>query len=79
MLAGSRSPGFVTAVLPFGPVASVASPALHFQDRIPGSRRMLSFIGSHWLPSAGLGSRVVAPPGAAKGAPRLIRSKQHIA
>ncbi|KAJ1190608.1 hypothetical protein NDU88_007346 [Pleurodeles waltl] len=45
---------------------------------------MLNFIGSHrcppgGLPSAGLGSRIVAPPGAAKGAPRLIRSKQHVA
>ncbi|KAJ1143474.1 hypothetical protein NDU88_009782 [Pleurodeles waltl] len=31
------------------------------------------------LPSAGLGSRVVAPPGATRGVPRLLRSKQHVA
>ncbi|KAJ1142234.1 hypothetical protein NDU88_008561 [Pleurodeles waltl] len=52
---------------------------MHFQDRIPGSGKMLSFIGSHLLPSAGLGNQVVAAPGAAKGALRLIRSKQHVA
>ncbi|KAJ1203038.1 hypothetical protein NDU88_006833 [Pleurodeles waltl] len=73
MLAGSRSPGSVTSVLPFGPVVSAASQALLFQDRIPGE--MLRFIGSHRPPSAGLGHRVVAPP----GAPRLICSKQHVA
>ncbi|KAJ1090771.1 hypothetical protein NDU88_003900 [Pleurodeles waltl] len=42
------------------------------------------FIGPHRglpgrLSSAGLGSRVIAPPGAARGVPRLSRSMQHVA
>ncbi|KAJ1168960.1 hypothetical protein NDU88_000872 [Pleurodeles waltl] len=47
MRAGSRSPGFVSAALPLGPVVSTANPALQLQDRIPGSREDDNF---HWTP-----------------------------
>ncbi|KAJ1108072.1 hypothetical protein NDU88_005455 [Pleurodeles waltl] len=50
----------------------------------PAPGRMPIFIGPHQgLPgrpsTAGLGSQVVAPPGAVRGVPRLSRSMRHVA
>ncbi|KAJ1170250.1 hypothetical protein NDU88_002130 [Pleurodeles waltl] len=51
----------------------MANPALPLQEHIPGSREDADF---YWTPPGP--SRVVVPPGAARGDPRLSRSKQHV-